>query len=66
VLWSLGLLVLRDHAERLLGVDITGPAEQRGRYVRVAMEALRSLFTDEAYEHGRRVLAAEEKEGSHD
>jgi AcrR family transcriptional regulator len=66
VLWSLGLLVLRDHAERLLGVDITGTAEQRGRYVRVAMEALRSLFTDEAYEHGRRVLAAEEKEGSHD
>lgn len=66
VLWSLGLLVLHDHAERLLGVDITGDAEQRGRYVRVALEALRGLFTDEAYEHGRRMLAGEgsEKEGS--
>lgn len=61
VLWSLGLLALRDHAERLLGVDITGNAVQRGRYVRVAMEALRGLFTDEAFEHGRRALADEEE-----
>jgi TetR/AcrR family transcriptional regulator, regulator of cefoperazone and chloramphenicol sensitivity len=68
VLWSLGLLVLRDHAERLLGVDITGAAEDRGRYVRVALEALQGLFTEEAYEHGRRVLAGDrnEREGRDD
>lgn len=58
VLWSLGLLVLREHAERLLGVDITGDAEARSRYVRVAMQALRGLFTEEAYEHSQRALAA--------
>ena len=66
VLWSLGVLVLRDHAERLLGVDVTGA--ERGRYVRVAMQALRGLFTEEAYEHGRRALAGEphEKDDSDD
>jgi TetR/AcrR family transcriptional regulator, regulator of cefoperazone and chloramphenicol sensitivity len=58
VLWSLGLLVLREHAERLLGGDITGAVQDRARYVRVALDALRGLFTDEAYEHGRRALAA--------
>jgi TetR/AcrR family transcriptional regulator, regulator of cefoperazone and chloramphenicol sensitivity len=68
VLWSLGLLVLHEHAERLLGVDITGDAGQRGPYVRVALEALRGLFTEEAYEHGLRTLAAaeHEKEGTDD
>jgi hypothetical protein len=30
------------------------------------MEALRGLFTDEAYEHGRRMLADEEREGNDD
>ena len=67
VLWSLGLLVLHDHAERLLGVDVTGDAAQRSRYMAVAMEALRGLFTDEAYEHGRRALAGDvgEREASH-
>ena len=63
VLWSLGLLVLRDHAERLLGVDITGDAEQRARYVAVAMEALRGMFTDEAYQHSRQALAGKEEAG---
>lgn len=63
-LWSLGLLVLQDHAERLLGVDITGAPEDRGRYVRVAMLALRGLFTEEAFEHAQRMLrdSTDEKE----
>lgn len=66
-LWSLGLLVLHEHAERLLGVDITGDAKERARYVRVAMEALRGLFTEEAYEHARRALDVEqEREGTDD
>lgn len=68
VLWSLGLLVLHEHAERLLGLDIAGPAEQRGRYMATAMEALRGLFTEQAYEHARRGLARgdDEKAGSDD
>ena len=68
-LWSLGLLTLHRHAERLLGVDITGPVEDRARYVRVAMEALgRGLFTDEAYQHAYDALSAqgEEEEGHHE
>lgn len=56
VLWSLGLLVLHEHAERLLGLDLTGAPEDRARYVRAAMEALRGLFTEEHYEHARRAL----------
>ncbi len=62
-LWSLGLLALHRHAERLLGVDIIGPPEERARYVRIAMEALgRGLFTDEAYQHARDALAAPDEE----
>lgn len=61
-LWSLGLLVLHEHAERLLGVDITGEAEQQQRYVRVAMQALRGLFTAEAFEHSQRTLANDERQ----
>ncbi|QBI20216.1 TetR/AcrR family transcriptional regulator [Egibacter rhizosphaerae] len=68
VLWSLGLLVLHDHAERLLGVEIAGTPEDRARYVRVAIEALRGLFTEEAYHHSRAQLAGDslEKEEADD
>lgn len=68
VLWSLGLLVLHEHAERLLGVDIIGAPEHRGRYARVAVDALRGLFTEEAYAHSRQALAGDppEKEGADD
>jgi AcrR family transcriptional regulator len=66
-LWSLGLLVLHEHAERLLGVDILGPAEDRGRYARVAIEALgKGIFTEEALQRLRSTLGRDEEKGSHD
>ena len=43
VLWSLGALVLHEHVERLLGVDITGPADAHATntgYVAPALEVL--------------------------
>ncbi|GAA1776833.1 MULTISPECIES: TetR/AcrR family transcriptional regulator [Streptomonospora] len=68
VLWSLGLLVLHDQAERLLGMSIDGPAEDQIRYVRAALDALSGLFTDEARERMRTTFPAdgEEEEGSDD
>jgi TetR/AcrR family transcriptional regulator, regulator of cefoperazone and chloramphenicol sensitivity len=64
VLWSLGLLVLHEHAERLLGIDIAGPPERRDRYVRAAMGALGGLFTDEARQLALRGLAGNDEEAS--
>ena len=42
-LWSLGATVLHEHVERVLGVDLTGPADEHARnpaYVRPALELL--------------------------
>ena len=42
-LWSLGAMVLHEHVERVLGVDLTGPADEHARnpaYVRPALELL--------------------------
>lgn len=66
VLWSLGLLVLNEQAERLLGMTFDGPAEDKVRYVRAAMEALQGLFTDDAYERMQHAFAPseDEEEGS--
>ncbi|GAA4907898.1 TetR/AcrR family transcriptional regulator [Streptomonospora salina] len=68
VLWSLGLLVLHGQAERLLGLTFDGPAEDKVRYARAAMEALQGLFTDNAYEQINREFAPreDEEEGSDD
>ena len=48
MMWSLGALVLHEHVERVLGVDITGPAEthvSNPAYVRPALELLsRGIF----------------------
>jgi TetR/AcrR family transcriptional regulator, regulator of cefoperazone and chloramphenicol sensitivity len=65
-LWSLGILVLHEHAERLLGVDITGRPEDQVRYVRAASEALRGLFSDDFYTRTRDAFEAvdDRKEGS--
>ena len=41
-LWSLGALVLHDHAERLLGADLTGDAQDLMPYFRPAVEILAS------------------------
>jgi AcrR family transcriptional regulator len=46
VLWSLGALVLHEHTERILGVDLTAPdmiaSPSAGAYVRTAFEILAS------------------------
>ena len=42
-LWSLGAMVLHEHVQRVLGVDLTGPADEHARnpaYVRPALELL--------------------------
>jgi TetR/AcrR family transcriptional regulator, regulator of cefoperazone and chloramphenicol sensitivity len=61
--WSLGALTLHAHTARLLGVDLQGPAERRGPYVRIATEALRGIFTDEAYDNIQRALAGAPDQG---
>jgi AcrR family transcriptional regulator len=51
-LWSLGALVLHEHAERLLGVDLLGDPAQATRYLLPALEILgRGVLRDDAYEH---------------
>lgn len=62
-LWSLGVLALHEHADRLLGIDLTDDAGGRGAYMRTAMRALRGLFTDDAYRNLDRALAAADREG---
>lgn len=49
--WSLGALVLHEHLERLIGVDITGridDTESATAYVGPALELLSGLLTDSA------------------
>lgn len=63
VLWSLGGLVLHQHMERLLGVDLTDPeaiASSAGApYTRAAFEIMSSgILTDEFATHLRDSLAA--------
>ncbi len=59
-LWSLGALVLHDHVERVLGIDLTGPAELHASntaYVAPALEILtHGLLASDLYEG---VVAAE-------
>jgi AcrR family transcriptional regulator len=53
-LWSLGAMVLHEHVERVLGVDLTGPADEHARnpaYVRPALELLsRGLLLPHAFQ----------------
>jgi AcrR family transcriptional regulator len=47
-MWSLGALVLHEHLERLIGVDITGPIDQPEAvysYVAPGLEILSGFFT---------------------
>jgi AcrR family transcriptional regulator len=54
MLWSLGAVVLHEHAERLLGVDLLGDPAATERYSLPAMEILgRGIFTPEADEQLR-------------
>ena len=51
--WSLGALVLHEHLERLIGIDITGPVDDpksATAYVGPALEILSGLLTDTARE----------------
>ncbi len=68
-LWSLGAMVLHQHVERVLGVDLTGPADEHARnpaYVRPALELLsRGLVLPHVFEaippdggEGRRATAS--------
>jgi AcrR family transcriptional regulator len=47
-IWSLGALVLHEHLDRLIGVDITGPIDRphaAASYVAPALEILSGFFT---------------------
>jgi len=51
--WSLGALVLHEHLERLIGIDITGRLDEptaATSYVGPALELLSGLLTDSARE----------------
>ncbi|MFP4148983.1 MAG: TetR/AcrR family transcriptional regulator, partial [Nitriliruptoraceae bacterium] len=59
LLWSLGAVVLHEHAERLLGVDLLGEPEQLLGYVRPAFEILgQGVFTPTAHAQMSAALAA--------
>lgn len=63
VLWSLGMVTLHDHVERLLGVDLGGDPTQLGPYLLPAMELLAgSLFTEGVYEQMRATFPLERHE----
>jgi AcrR family transcriptional regulator len=58
-LWSLGAVVLGEHAQRLLGVDLAGDPAAAIRYLRPAAEILgRGVITEAAYEPMRAGLEA--------
>lgn len=59
LLWSLGAVVLHEHAHRLLGADLLGAPEQLLGYVRPAFEILgQGVFTPEAHAQMAAALAA--------
>lgn len=59
LLWSLGAVVLHEHARRLLGTDLLGAPEQLLGYVRPAFDILgQGVFTPEAYAQMTAALAA--------
>ncbi len=60
LLWSMGALVLHEHATRLLGVDLLGQPDQLLGYVRPAMEVMgQGVMTPEAYERLTAAMPAE-------
>ncbi len=51
LLWSMGALVLHEHAERLLGVELLGEPDQLLGYLRPALEVMgQGVMTPAAYE----------------
>jgi AcrR family transcriptional regulator len=62
-LWSLGALVLGEHARRLLGADLAGDPAGSVAYVVPAAEILgNGVITEAAYERLRAAFAAAEEE----
>lgn len=60
-LWSLGALVLHEHAKRLLDVDLAGDPAEAGAYFRPALEVLGDgIITDEAADRLREAFAHED------
>ena len=50
LLWSLGAVVLHEHAERLLGADLLGAPDGLGPYMLPAFEVLgRGILTPDSY-----------------
>jgi AcrR family transcriptional regulator len=63
-LWSLGALVLHEHAVRLLGADLTGDPEAAFGYFLPALEILgRGVITEAVYERAKGAIAAAEEDG---
>jgi AcrR family transcriptional regulator len=59
LLWSLGAVVLHEHARRLLGTDLLGAPEQLLGYVRPAFEILgQGVFAPEAHAQMTAALTA--------
>lgn len=64
-LWSLGALVLHEHAERLLDADLTGDPTRAMAYFLPALEIMgRGIITPEAYERMRSSLADVQEDGA--
>lgn len=60
-LWSLGLLTLSEHVERLLGVDILGSPDQFGAYLLPALEIFtKGVLAEGLYEQMRDALEKEQ------
>lgn len=60
-LWSLGALVMHEHLDRLLGVDLTGDPAAMGPYAVPATEILtRGVITEGWYQRVREAFAARE------
>jgi AcrR family transcriptional regulator len=59
MMWSLGSLVLHEHLERLLGVDVTQPFDPAATetYLLPVYEIFNGFLTDNAYELLRTALA---------
>jgi AcrR family transcriptional regulator len=61
-LWSLGLLTLHDHAERLLGIDLLGDGDDLAPYVLPVLEMFtEGVLTEGLYDQARATLAGEQE-----
>jgi AcrR family transcriptional regulator len=59
LVWSLGALVLHQHVERLLGVDLTGDLGNAMAYIGPALDIFgNGVFSQELYERLRRQVDA--------